>query len=104
MEKSFKLHFQVEFPDNGRASEDEGKRKGEEPDEKYAPESTHGWRCLSQPIKSQLFLCPPPTPTPESIKSHSTVFLFSSLMFYSMCQSGASVYFKSSGVAGTSTQ
>ena len=92
--------MQVEFTDNGWASEDERKRKREELDEKYASESTHGWRCLSQSINS-FFCLPPPT---ESRKSISQSFSAEVIWCYSMCQSGTSVYLKSSGVARTSTQ
>ena len=39
-------NFQVELSDHGWASEDEREREGNESDEKYANESTHGWWSL----------------------------------------------------------
>ena len=89
----------MEFPDYGWASEDERKRKREELDEKYASESTHGWWCLSQSIDSFLSNT---TTRIQKIQSFSSQVIWC----YSMCQSGASIYLKSSGVAGagTSTQ
>ena len=59
----------MEFPDNGRATEDERKRKREELDEKYAPESTHGWWRLSQPINNK-----------ESTRIHKNPFYNLSLL------------------------
>ena len=52
-------------------AEDERKRKGEELDEEHAPESTHGWWCLSKPVKSKIYI---PSPPQESIKSISQSF------------------------------